>query len=77
VGFLQERELLTSAEAAGFEILITADKNLRYQQNLASRRISIIELPTNRLSMLPFIIPKLMNAIAAATPGSYQTIQPP
>jgi hypothetical protein len=33
---LENGELLNAAEAAGFEVLITTDKNLRYQQNLAS-----------------------------------------
>jgi hypothetical protein len=70
-------ELLAAAEAAGFDVFITADKNLRYQQNLTSRRLAIIELPTNRLSMLPFLVPALQQALAGATPGSYQEIPPP
>jgi hypothetical protein len=37
-------ELLTAAEAAGFEVLVTTDKNLRHQQNLADRRIAIVVL---------------------------------
>ncbi len=40
-------ELLASAEAAGCDLLITADKNLRYQQNLSRRVIAILELWTN------------------------------
>jgi hypothetical protein len=39
--------LLNLAEAAGFEVFIAADENLRYQQNLSSRRIAILELWTN------------------------------
>ena len=35
---LDNGELLVQAEAAGFEVLVTTDKNLRYQQNLADRR---------------------------------------
>ena len=70
-------ELLAAAEAAGFEVFITADRNLRYQQNLTSRRLAIIELPTNRLSMLPFLVPALQQALASATPGSYHEIPLP
>jgi hypothetical protein len=33
--------LLNAAETAGFEVFVTADKNLRYQQNLASRKIAM------------------------------------
>jgi hypothetical protein len=39
---------LAAAESAGFEIMITADKNLQYQQNLTQRRISIIVIGTNQ-----------------------------
>jgi hypothetical protein len=70
-------ELLSAAEAAGFSIFIAADRNLRYQQNLNLRRLAIIELPTNRLSMLPVLVPPLLHAIATATPGSYWEIPPP
>jgi hypothetical protein len=35
-------DLLDAAEGAGFEVFLTADKNLRYQQNLADRKIAII-----------------------------------
>jgi len=39
---LDNGELLTEAEAAGFEVLITTDKNLPYQQNLAGRNIAVV-----------------------------------
>ena len=41
---LQNGELLNAAEAAGFDVLVTTDKNMRYQQNLAGRKIAIIVL---------------------------------
>lgn len=40
-------ELLTIAEAAGFEIVLTADQNIRYQQNLSGRRVSLVVVSTN------------------------------
>ncbi len=43
---LKNGELLTAAEAAGFEVLITTDTKLKYQQNPASRAIAIIVLGT-------------------------------
>jgi predicted nuclease of predicted toxin-antitoxin system len=70
-------ELIAAAEAAGFDVFITADKNLRYQQNIALRRLAIIELPTNRLSLLPFLVPALQQALTGATPGSYHEISLP
>jgi hypothetical protein len=41
---LQNGELLNAAENGGFEVFITTDKNLRYQQNLAHRKIALIVL---------------------------------
>ena len=37
-------DLLKAAENAGFELLVTTDKNLAYQQNLTGRKIAIIVL---------------------------------
>lgn len=43
-GTLQNGELIAAAEEAGFEVFLTADKNLQYQQNLSERRIGIVVL---------------------------------
>lgn len=60
-----------------FDVLILADKNLRYQQNLSSRRIALIEFPTNRWPILKALVPRLVSAVASATPGSYTVIEFP
>lgn len=39
--------LLLAAERAGFDLLLTADKNLKYQQNLRARTLAIVVLGTN------------------------------
>jgi predicted nuclease of predicted toxin-antitoxin system len=67
---IQNGELLTVAEPL-FDVLLTADKNLRYQQNLAGRRIAIVELPTNRLPLLQPLVPRLLETLAAVQPGGY------
>lgn len=41
---LTNGELLKVAEEAGFELLVTHDKNIRYQQNLSVRTIAIVVL---------------------------------
>ena len=43
---LSNGDLLAAAEQAGFEVLVTADKNMRYQQNLESRKIAVVVLST-------------------------------
>jgi len=45
---LSNGELLRAAEEAAFEIFLTTDKNIRYQQNLADRTIAIVVLSNSR-----------------------------
>ena len=45
---LENGELIGAAENAGFEILLTTDKNLRYQQNLTGRKIALVVLGLGR-----------------------------
>lgn len=44
---MKNGRLLAALEGV-YDVLLTADKNLRYQQNLTGRQLAIIELPTNR-----------------------------
>ncbi len=53
-----------------FDVFITADKNLRYQQNLSGRTLAIMELPTNRLPLLRPISPRIAAAVDAINPGN-------
>ncbi len=50
-GSFTNGELLAKAEGS-FDVFITADKNLKYQQNLTGRTISILELSTNRRKII-------------------------
>lgn len=68
-------ELLRAAEAAGFEVLLTTDKNLAYQQNLAKRRIAIVVLGRSRWSLVQPALARIVSAINTAAPGSYTTIE--
>lgn len=43
-GSLQNGRLIAAAEEGGFDVLVTADKNMRYEQNLAGRRITVVVL---------------------------------
>ena len=54
-----------------FDIFITADKNLRYQQNLRGRSLAILELPTNRLPLLRPMFPRIAAAVDAISAGEY------
>ena len=73
-------ELLTIAEAAGFEIVITADQNIRYQQNLSGRRLSLVVVSTNHWPTLRGSIGLIVETLGLVTSGSYHEVaveQPP
>jgi hypothetical protein len=72
---IKNGELLRLAEAEGFEVMVTGDQNLTYQQNLQGRRIGLVVLETNNWHILK-LQPELINqAIAAATPVSFSTVK--
>lgn len=70
-------ELLNVAEAAGFEVFVTADKNLRYQQNLTNRRIAIVVIGNAQWRVLRLYVDQVVLAVDAATPGSYLEVSIP
>jgi len=69
--------LLASAEGAGFNILITADQNLRYQQKLASRRIAIVVLTNNHWLTVKTGGPVIVAACSGAGEGDFIVIELP
>jgi uncharacterized protein DUF5615 len=73
---LSNGELISSAEAHGFDVLITADRNLRYQQNLAGRKLAIIVLPSGRWPEVKPYISAIIQTIQSARPGGYVEIAP-
>jgi hypothetical protein len=66
-------KLLCRAEGQ-FDVLILADKNLRYQQNLSGRQIAIVELPSNRWPVLELLALQVASAVHGAMPGSYAIV---
>jgi uncharacterized OsmC-like protein len=61
--------LLEAAEKNAFDILITTDKNMRFQQNLRLRRIGIIVLENGKWPDVKIFVPKILEAINEAKPG--------
>lgn len=64
-------ELLALMSGAGFQVLLTVDQNLRYQQNLAAAGVAIIVMvaPTNRLADLILLVPGVELALVGIAPG--------
>lgn len=74
---LQNGELITAAENAGYEIFVTTDKNLKYQQKLAGRRLSIIVLMTTSWPRIRTHLAAVVAAIEEARLGGYQEVEVP
>jgi predicted nuclease of predicted toxin-antitoxin system len=62
--------LLKLAESE-FEVFLTADKNIRYQQNLKGRKLAIIEFPSNKLSVVKRLESDLRTTLEQITTGDY------
>lgn len=74
---LKNGELLAAAEDQGFEVLVTTDRNLKYQQNLASRTIAIIALSTTSWPRIKAAVELVVAAVVTAAPGSYAEVAVP
>ena len=74
---LENGQLLDAAEKQGFEVFVTTDSNLQYQQNLKSRRIAIIVLSTPSWLRIQRSISEVVGAVDAASQGSFTEVEIP
>jgi len=73
---LKNGELFAAAENS-YDLLITTDQNLRYQQNLAGRKLAILILMTTSWPRIQKCIPQILNAIDRSVAGEFSEITPP
>jgi hypothetical protein len=69
--------LLKAAEDAGFDVLVTPDKNIRHQQNLKMRTIAIVVLGNAQWPVLRRYVERVVTAVNAAKPGTYCEVEIP
>jgi hypothetical protein len=74
---LKNGELLLAAELAGFEVLLTTDKNMHYQQNLSGRKIAVVVLGRQQWPGLQPYVRLIVKAVNAAQAGSYLEVNLP
>lgn len=74
---LKNGALLTAAEDAGFELFLTADQEVSYQQNLKGRQMAIVVLSSNNWDFVKAHVAGIRAAIDAVTPGSYTEVEIP
>ena len=74
---LSNGELISAAEQAGFDVVVTADANLVYQQNLSSRRLGLVVINTNDWRVIRQHSAQVIRAVDAAVPGCFIEINLP
>jgi hypothetical protein len=74
---LKNGELLDIAEKEGFAVFLTTDANLKYQQNLSSRKIAIVVLTTTSWPRIQRVAAKVVAAVDGAAPGAYLEVEVP
>ncbi len=74
---LKNGDLLKAAEEAGFEVLVTPDKNIRYQQNLRNYTIAIIVLGNPQWPVLRRHVDRVVAAVNGAKSGTYCEVEIP
>jgi len=71
---LSNGDLLRRSQEAGYELLITTDQNLRYQQNITGRVLGILVLMSTSWPRIQFRLTEIAGAINRAHPGSYEEV---
>jgi hypothetical protein len=72
---LKNGELLKAAEDVGFDVLVTPDKNIRYQQNLSIHAIAIVVLGNAQWPALRQHVERVVAAVNTAKPGTYFEVE--
>jgi hypothetical protein len=70
-------DLLRVAEAEDFDVLLTTDKGIRYQQNLAGRKIAVVVLGNSTWPIVRLYLDRIAAAVDQAKPGSYSEVEIP
>ncbi len=75
---LHNGALLNAAEDAAIDLLLTTDRRIRYQQNLAGRRIALVVVTgTTKWARVRLHLERITAVVDAATPGSYAEVEIP
>jgi hypothetical protein len=74
---LENGELIRRAEDAGYDVLLSTDKNIRYQQNLAGRKIALVILGNRQWPDVRLCLDRIALAVNACVPGSYAEVEIP
>jgi hypothetical protein len=72
---LKNGALLKAAAEAGFDVIVTADKTLRFEQNLAAHKVAIVSLSANAWRIIEPHVATIAAAVDGATSGSFTAVK--
>lgn len=75
-GGIKNGDLLLRAEGE-FDLFVTSDQNIRYQQNLSGRRIAILELSTNDIGRIQAASTRIEEALEKIQPNEFRQLTIP
>lgn len=74
---LRNGDLLKAAEDEGFEVLVTTDKNMQYQQNLSNRKIAVVVLGTGNSPLIEPYVQRVVAAVNSVHTGGFVEVDIP
>ena len=69
--------MIQRAEEAGYDLLLSTDKNIRYQQDLSNRKIALVVLTSRQWPDVQLHLDKIAATVNEAPPGSYSEVEIP
>lgn len=66
--------LLDAAEQAGFEVLLSGDQTIKYEQNMSNRRIGIVSMSDNHWPIVRDYVSTIAEAIEQVQPGEVRSV---
>lgn len=73
---LRNSQLLKAAEEAGYDLFVTTDQNLKYQQNLRGRKLAVLVLLSTSWPRLRVHVQKISQMIETMQAGDYTEFNP-
>jgi len=71
---LRNGALLSAAEAAGFDVVVTGDLSMQYQQNLSNRKLAVVSLSAQGWQLVKNHTATIAAAVDAAKRGTFTMV---
>ena len=70
----QNGQLLHAAEREGFDVLLSGDQTIKYEQSMAGRKIAVVSMSDNHWPIVKDYVAAIVEAVEAVNPGEVKTV---